>query len=199
MDGLEATRRIRAALPSARQPRIVAMTADATAEDRERSLRAGMDDHLSKPVRSEDLAEVLRRAADAAATPAAEGTEGPASEAAADLAPVDRTVLDQLTERLGERGDAVRAQLVDTWRAETSSRLRGLEAAVAAGDTEEVGRSLHALKGGSGTLGARRLAAACARVEEQLRDRAAVDLPAVVITLRAELEAASAAFDDAAR
>jgi CheY-like chemotaxis protein len=62
MDGLEATRRIRGELPSARQPRIVAMTAAAFAEDRARCLDAGMDDYVAKPVGLEELAAVLGRA-----------------------------------------------------------------------------------------------------------------------------------------
>ncbi len=50
MDGLEATRRIRAELPPEHQPRIVAMTANALVEHESQSLEAGMDDHLTKPV-----------------------------------------------------------------------------------------------------------------------------------------------------
>jgi CheY-like chemotaxis protein len=60
MDGLEATRRIRRELPTARQPRVVAMTAAAFPEDRARCLDAGMDDYVSKPVGMDDLAAVLR-------------------------------------------------------------------------------------------------------------------------------------------
>jgi len=59
MDGLEATRRIRAELPPGRQPRIVAMTASALLQDRRACAEAGMDGHLAKPVRQEDLAAVL--------------------------------------------------------------------------------------------------------------------------------------------
>jgi CheY-like chemotaxis protein len=62
MDGLEATRHIRAQLPSGRQPRIVAMTAAAFPEDRACCLEAGMDDYVAKPVSMDDLAAVLRRA-----------------------------------------------------------------------------------------------------------------------------------------
>jgi len=60
MDGLEATRRIRAELPQQRQPRIVAMTASALLEDKEACHSAGMDGYLTKPVRSAELAAALR-------------------------------------------------------------------------------------------------------------------------------------------
>jgi PAS domain S-box-containing protein len=58
MDGLEATRRIRAALPADR-PVIVAMTASVTTEDREACAAAGMDAYLPKPVRAPELAAAL--------------------------------------------------------------------------------------------------------------------------------------------
>ena len=60
VDGLEATRRIRA-LPSGGSLPIVAMTANAFDEDRQACLAAGMDDFLSKPVQPELLYAVLFR------------------------------------------------------------------------------------------------------------------------------------------
>ena len=62
LDGLEATRRIRAQLHLARQPYIIAMTANAMAGDREMCLNAGMDDYVSKPIQMRTLAEALVRA-----------------------------------------------------------------------------------------------------------------------------------------
>ena len=62
MDGLEATRRIRALEPpgSARTP-IIAMTAHAMGGDRELCLEAGMDDHVAKPINRGDLAAAIFR------------------------------------------------------------------------------------------------------------------------------------------
>ena len=64
VDGLEATRRIRARWPD-RAIRIVAMNANAMEGDREMCLAAGMDDYISKPIRPEALATALEAAADA--------------------------------------------------------------------------------------------------------------------------------------
>jgi signal transduction histidine kinase/DNA-binding response OmpR family regulator len=62
MDGLEASRRITAKWPAGRRPRIVAMTANAMAGDREMCIDAGMDDYITKPIRVEQLVEALMQA-----------------------------------------------------------------------------------------------------------------------------------------
>ena len=62
MDGLEATKAIRLNLLG-KQPQIIAMTANALPEDRERCLREGMNDYISKPVKLEELLTILENSA----------------------------------------------------------------------------------------------------------------------------------------
>jgi CheY-like chemotaxis protein len=66
MDGFEATRRIRAweeetGRPTSTRIPIVALTANASSEDRKNCLEAGMDDYLSKPFRMADLFQMLEK------------------------------------------------------------------------------------------------------------------------------------------
>ncbi|MEI7955568.1 MAG: response regulator [Verrucomicrobiota bacterium] len=63
MDGLDATRLIRAAQSGTEQPKlpIIAMTANAMQKDRDLCLEAGMDDYLIKPITPESLASMLER------------------------------------------------------------------------------------------------------------------------------------------
>ncbi len=63
MDGLEATRQIRATTPAGRNgPWVIALTANAMEGDRQQCSQAGMDDYLSKPMKKQDLEDVLVRA-----------------------------------------------------------------------------------------------------------------------------------------
>jgi signal transduction histidine kinase/CheY-like chemotaxis protein len=61
MDGLDASRQIRSRLSRDRQPKILALTANAMKGDRELCIAAGMDDHISKPVKMEEIAAAIRR------------------------------------------------------------------------------------------------------------------------------------------
>ena len=82
MDGLASTQQIRRQMPPEQQPYIIALTASAMAEDRERCIDAGMDDYLAKPVRINLLNEALRKASAATAA-----TDYPAPDAPENYAP----------------------------------------------------------------------------------------------------------------
>ncbi|VAW36012.1 Signal transduction histidine kinase, partial [hydrothermal vent metagenome] len=61
MDGLQATHHIRNQLDEQSQPTIIAMTANALVGDREKYLKQGMDDYISKPVHVNELTQALQR------------------------------------------------------------------------------------------------------------------------------------------
>ncbi len=175
LDGYEATARIRANEPEGRHVPIVAMTAHAFAGDRERCLRAGMDDYLSKPLRSEDLDPVLERWL---AAP---------SNGALEAGLVD-----------GERTRALRgvdaglvARLVEAFARTTPPLLDELRAAVAAGELETVRQLAHKLRGSSDTVGAQRLSELARQLELGEDTAAAAEqLEAVYRGTLTELESA---------
>jgi len=198
MDGHEATRRIRAELPPEEQPRIVALSANALVEQREESLVAGMDGHLSKPVRSEDLAEELRRTP-RRGDPTAPREEQPAptfdgpTEAAL-LAAVDPMVLEALLQHLGDSGPALAESLVAAWRTDAEQQVATLLRAATEDDRAQAAAVAHSLKSASAAVGAVRLAAACAELERDLGDGAPVNLRRAADRVCAEVDAARVAF-----
>jgi CheY-like chemotaxis protein len=62
LDGCEATRRIRTLSRSTTRPWIIALTAGATQAHRDRAMGSGMNDFLTKPVRTESISAALERA-----------------------------------------------------------------------------------------------------------------------------------------
>jgi PAS domain S-box-containing protein len=61
MDGFEATRTIRHRLPPERQPKIIAVTANALKGDRKRCIDSGMNDYITKPIKLEEIRDAIRR------------------------------------------------------------------------------------------------------------------------------------------
>ncbi len=116
MGGYEATAEIRrreTLAESAGQPNrritIIAMTANAMQGDREKSLDAGMDDYLSKPVKSEDLAEVLKRWTGGPATEETDPEEGIETSSSPEEA-VDSNMLENLRDLGGDDEDLLSEQ-----------------------------------------------------------------------------------------
>lgn len=58
-DGIETTLELRSRYPDGERPTIIALTANATANDRERCQQAGMVSHIAKPILPNDLATAL--------------------------------------------------------------------------------------------------------------------------------------------
>jgi PAS domain S-box-containing protein len=155
MDGYTAAGLIRAQ-PHNRTLPVIAITADAMAQDRERCLAAGMNDHLAKPIDVDRLFTVLRRW-----LPALSGLNvGEGLRRADGDAGFYRLILAEFA--VTHAGDG-----------------RRVAAALAAGDIEGARRLVHTLKGLAGTLGAAGLAAVATTLDTALRTEGGACDPAL--------------------
>ena len=159
MDGLEATRQIRADPRFAALP-IIAMTAHALADEREQCLAAGMNDHLAKPVDPPLFLATLARWAGRARAPVA--TPRPAA-APGFPAIAGLNVEAGLLRMMGKPGLYVRMLgLFERQHGDCGAQLR---ACVREGDLMGAARLMHTLRGAAGSLGADALADQAAAVE----------------------------------
>jgi CheY-like chemotaxis protein/HPt (histidine-containing phosphotransfer) domain-containing protein len=149
MDGYEATQRIRKREESPgwkRQPvRIIAMTANAMAGERERCLAAGMDDYLSKPLRSEPLMAALAQV-------------GVQEQSSGQHAPRwnpgnQQHALQSIRQLADELSAEAAAQLLDQWLDDTPARLEELMQLAGGSDQPTLRRVAHSLKGSSALFG----------------------------------------------
>jgi signal transduction histidine kinase/CheY-like chemotaxis protein/HPt (histidine-containing phosphotransfer) domain-containing protein len=190
LDGLEASRRIHEEWRD-RRPRIIAMTANALQGDRERCLNAGMDDYLSKPIRSDELGAALARSAPASGGDhdilAAEALENSAPTTS-DGGVLDAAALAQLREMAGDAA-SVRA-LIDAFL----QNAPGLVAELAGNETETVRRAAHTLKSNARTFGATDLAALCQKLEERARAGELDDAPELARQIEEKYERAAEAL-----
>jgi PAS domain S-box-containing protein len=168
LDGYGAAREIRGIEGTARHTPIIALTAHASALDREQCVAAGMDAYVAKPFSVATLEAALGRAL----APDASGLDTPVS---ADPGPNEEAppVLDP--SRLALVPEPVAEELTRAFVRLSGERIAGLDAAEATADSATAQKLVHALKGSSATIGAVRLskasaeleaAIACGRVEE---------------------------------
>jgi signal transduction histidine kinase/DNA-binding NarL/FixJ family response regulator len=182
LDGLAATRAIRALPGAAGQVKVIGVTAGASREDEAACRAAGMDGFAVKPIALDRLIDEIGRVCGGAAA-----APGAAAAAIADDS-IDPAVLAGLETALGA-GTA--AQIAAAFLADAPARLERMRALAASGAAEQLAREAHALAGSAGTLGLRALAAAARSLETGLAVSSA-DLPARLAPLEALAEAAFA-------
>lgn len=153
LDGLAATRRIRAELPPERQPRIVVLTANVFSEGRAAAQAAGVDGYLTKPLEPAALVRVLQGSLPLPIPASQE--EDP---------PLDPVILAQV--RAVFSSPEAWQEMIQTYRQDSEALLGSLRQALEQRDPQAIARLAHRLKGSSSTLGAKRLAELCQQLEK---------------------------------
>ncbi len=175
MDGLQAAAEIRRL--DIVQPKIVAVSANASDSDREACVKAGMDGFIAKPIQ----AAVLRAILDFAG--------GGNSNEESTFSP---KVIQALQERVGGNGDAMR-QLFDAYFAEARKSLEQMAEHLGAGNEAGLKREAHRLKGSSQMLGVVKVGYLCASLEANASLNAEVIRATLVEITKAVQEAKSSA------
>ena len=182
MSGYEATGLIRKREQSHHQPRIpiIAMTANAMQGDREKCLAAGMDDYLSKPIKSETLRDMLTQwlifdekkhdEREFDETQSVQAVEAPPQNTTEDVETVttdsNEPIIDQDTfNTLREIMEDEFSNLLDSYFENAPTLLEELKQAARAADLEVVIRAAHTLKSSSGNLGANLLSEIAGTIE----------------------------------
>jgi signal transduction histidine kinase/ligand-binding sensor domain-containing protein/CheY-like chemotaxis protein len=178
MDGPTATRLIRSGGPHEapvldQELMIIALTANASEEDRSRYLASGMDDFLTKPIDEGALHFQLSRAIERQLQRGIALPPMPHKEARPSIAELDAMFgVGDMPETAvvlppgSHAADAIKLRLRDAFIADLPARLRELDAALAAADADAAGRLFHGMKGSAAYLDEAELHALCTELEK---------------------------------
>ena len=167
MDGFQATRAIREQeVDSDRHQAIIALTANAVSGDRERCLKAGMDDYLAKPFTQEQLFGMLSRWM--------KSIEMPMSEPIPTSLPEDNCMVEldnRAIEALRNLRPGLLKKVLDIWLQESPVLLADMQQGVHQKDLNRLLRAAHSLKNSAANVGAMQLSRRCFAMEEKARAR----------------------------
>ena len=153
LDGYETTRQVR--IRGGHQPYIIAMTASAMQGDRELCLAAGMDDYITKPVRTAALKAALEQHSEIERNGVAGSSAKPDPAGAhPDTSPSEEVLvdIDQLRD-VADNEPARMRRLIDIYLTQAAPMLDGLDAAIQTKSSGEVARLAHKLVGSSLSCG----------------------------------------------
>jgi PAS domain S-box-containing protein len=180
MDGYEATAEIRRREGASKRTPIVAMTAHALSGDREKSIAAGMDDHVTKPVKPEELARVIAKFL------VNEGTEIASTEESV-VQPSQPVDLERLHQALGDDPEEI-LEVLNIYRSDMAASFIKLDAALASGDANKLNRIAHDCAGASANCGMSAVVPVLRELERMGRDNQLLGAETLAANARTEFE-----------
>ncbi len=196
MDGVTATKLIRAHYAPEKQPRIIALTAEASAEGREKYLAAGMDDVLTKPVQIDALVNMLANLAVKSDDPDAAEQDQNKSRSLNDFPILDESVMHDFVNLMGDEGKDSAKHLVDLFKSGTPALIEQIETASDKKEKDNILRALHTLKGSSSQVGGRRMEQFCARLEVLVKQSGVEPFVTFISGIKQEFFELRVALDD---
>jgi two-component system sensor histidine kinase/response regulator len=161
MDGIEATQAIRASEGKQRHTPIIAMTAHAMKGDRERCLRAGMDDYISKPIEPQELLNAIKKWT-ASSPPKAITRQKVSVEKASGQS--EALHAEEAIARFDGDEEFFKEMLLEFLKY-APEQMKTLYQAIRKGQAKELERVAHGIKGAAANLGARGIADLCLKLE----------------------------------
>lgn len=186
LDGYSATAVIRAHETGPTRTPIIALTAHAIAEERERCLAAGMDDFVTKPVTRPTLSDVLQRWTPSA--PASPNGNTLRDRAASFEDALDHAALDRLRELGCDGAPDMLIYVAELFVEQLELRMTALHTAVNNGELEVVQQAAHTLQGSCANVGAERMARLCKELQTAARTNDQAGVAEVAARLGAEAE-----------
>ena len=195
MDGLSATRHLRRreASEGLRRTTVVAVTANAFPDEEAECLAAGMDAHLAKPVRIQELAAIFQRFLIAGPEAVVSDPASSAPPAPGDLA-LDLQSLAALRRDMGDRDGSILRDLLASFRQQAEEQLAVI---TANHSLEQIAKAAHGLKGQALTLGMQDLAKRAANCENAAKQQDHQALCEARVGLRELFKSSIEAFESA--